>query len=143
MAETKAHIGYQTLFQMGDDASPPVYSTIAEVKEVSGFGFTATTVEATHMESPGGYKEYVASMKDTDTMTVRMNFTEDNAEIVKDAADAGLRKRFKIIHPTMTPPLPTWVFSGVPVDWHEQGMTPDGILEVVFGIKLSGAITKA
>jgi hypothetical protein len=140
LAETKAHIGYQTLFQMGDNASPPVYATVAEVKEITGFGFTASLQEATHMESPNGYKEFVGGMKEGDTMTVRMNFTPDNAVTVKAAADAGLRKSFKIIPPTLTPPLPTYTFSGVPVEWHEQGMTPDGVLEALLGIKLSGAI---
>jgi hypothetical protein len=141
MAETKAHIGYQTLVKMADNASPPVFTTIAEVKEVSGFGFTASQQEATHMESPDGYKEWVGGMKDGDTMTVRMNFTSDNAATVKAAADAGLRKQFQIVPPVLTPPLPVYAFSGVPVSWHEQGMTPDGILEVLLGIKLSGAIT--
>lgn len=123
---------------MGDAASPEVFTTIAEVKEISGFGFSAGLTDATHMESPGGYKEYVASMKDGDTMTIRVNMTADNETILKTIADAGLRKNFKIIKPGS---LAERSYSGIPVAWHEQGMTPDGVLEVVLGLKISGAIS--
>jgi hypothetical protein len=136
MAETEAQIGYGTLLKM-EIGSPLAFETIAEVKEISGFGFTASLQEATHMESPGGYKEYVAGMKDGDTMTIRCNLTADNETILKAAADAALRKNFKIIKPGALAERP---YSGVPVGWHEQGMTPDGVLEVVFGLKISGAI---
>jgi Lambda phage tail tube protein, TTP len=137
MGQTKARIGYGTLLQKGDNASPPNYTTIAEVKEISGFGFTASLQEATHMESPNQYKEYVAGMKDADTMNIRVNMTVDNEDVLKAAADAGTAGPWRITKPGG---LATRSYTGVPVAYHEQGMTPDGILECTFGLKVSGAI---
>jgi hypothetical protein len=136
MAETEAQIGYGTLLQLGG-GSPETFTTIAEIKEIGGFGFTRGLLEATHMESPNGYKEYVSDLKDGDTITGRANLVADNQTVTKTMADSDTRKNFQIVLPG---DLTGYSFSGVPVAWHIQGMTPGGILEVTFGLKISGAI---
>lgn len=136
--QTQAQIGYQTLLKLGNAASPEIFTTIAEVKSIEGFGFTLAEVQATHMESPGGYHEYVAGLKDGDTMTVTLNMIRDNAIITKTVWDAGLRRNFELNFPST---LPDYDFSAIPTGWHPQGITPDGVLEIQVDMRVAGVIT--
>lgn len=138
MAETEAQIGYGTLLKLGNDASPQSYTTIAEVKSINGFGFTGNEVEATHMESPNGYTEFVAGLKTGDVMTVLLNMIRSNAIQTKTVWDAGLRRDFELNFPST---LPDYDFSAVPLGWHPIGITPGGILEIEVTMRITGAIT--
>lgn len=138
MAQTEAQIGYLTLLKLGNDASPQVFTTIAEVKSIDGFGFTAQELEVTHMESPNGYVERVAGMKDGDTMTAVLNMTRANAIQTKTVWDAGLIRDFELNFPST---LPDYDFSAVPLGWHLRGIQPNSVLEVEVTMRISGAIT--
>lgn len=138
MAATEAQIGYGTLLKLGNGSSPETFTTIAEVKSIDGFGFTLAEVEATHMESPNGYNEYVSGMKDGDTITAVLNMIRSNAIDTKTVWDAGLRRNFELNFPST---LPDYDFSAVPTGWHIQGVTPGGVLEVQVTMRISGAIT--
>lgn len=136
--ETQAQIGYGTLLQLGNDASPQVFTTIAEVKSINGFGFSADELEATHMLSPGGYKEFVAGMKMGDTATIVMNCIRENVIQTKVVWDAGLVRDFQLNLPST---LPDYDFSMVPLAWHLLNVQPNGILEVEVQGRITGAIT--
>lgn len=138
MAETQAQIGYLTLLKLGNGASPQTFTTIAEVKSIDGFGFTAQELEATHMESPNRYVERVAGMKDGDTMTVVCNMIRENAISTKVVWDAGLIRDFELNFPST---LPDYDWSAVPLGWHLRGIQPNSVLEVELTMRISGAIT--
>lgn len=137
MAATKAQIGYGTLLQKGDGASPENFSTIAEVHDVDGFGFSLEQLEATHMESPNGYKEFVAGLKEGDEITVKGNLTVDNQSVLKTWADAAVRSNWKIDFPGSA--LSTYTFAATPTGLH-FGIAVDGILDYELGMKIAGAI---
>lgn len=138
--ETQGQIAYGTLLKLGDGASPEIFTTIAEVASIEGFGFTAAEVPATHMLSPGGYNEYVSGLKDGDTMTVPCNFTTANSILLKTKWDAGTRLNFELNFPST---LPDYDFSAVPLGWHVRGVTPGGLLQVEVTMRISGSITGA
>ena len=138
MAATEGQIGYLTLLKLGNALSPEIFTTIAEVKSIEGFGFTLQEVDATHMESPGGYHEYVAGLKDGDTVTITLNMIRANAIDTKVVCDAGLRRNFELNFPST---LPDYDFAAIPTGWHLQGVTPDGLLEVQLTLRIAGAIT--
>lgn len=140
MAQTLARIAYGTLLKLGNDASPQVFTSVAEVKSVNGFGFTADELEATHMESPNGYKEWIAGMKQGDTMTMRLNMTVENATYMKAIWDAGLVRDFELNLPGT---LPDYDFSLVPLGWHLVDLTPNSIVETEMTGRITGAITGA
>lgn len=139
MAETLAQIGYLTLLKLGDDASPESFATIKEVKSISGFGFVASEVNATHMESPNGYEEFVAGMKTGNTVTYLVNMTTENATQLKGVWDAGLRRNFELNLPSAD--LPDYDFSAVPTAWSLPTLTPQGLVETELQFRLTGAIT--
>lgn len=138
MAQTQAQIGYNTLLKMGNDASPQVFTTIAEVVSIDGFGFSASELDATHMESPGGYLERVAGMKDGDTMTVVMNMLRDQSLSLKGRWEAGLNIDFELNFPGT---LPDYDFTAAPLGWHPRGIQPNGILQLEVTMRISGSIT--
>ena len=137
MAQTEAQIGYATLLQLGNGSSPQTFSTIAEVKSIDGFGFTAAEVDATHMESPGGYVERVAGLKDGDTVTFVLNMIRANAIQTKVVWDANVRRDFQLNFPST---LPDYDFSAVPTGWHIRNVNPGGVLEVECTMRITGAI---
>lgn len=138
MAQTEARIGYGCLLQIENGGSPLTWKTVAEIKSVGQTGFTADLQEATHMESPNRYKEWVAGMLDGDAPTHRANMTPDSVETMKGYASAGITKRFRIIWPGDD--LGGIEFSGAPTGFHYGEMTPSGVMEAFFSFKITGDI---
>src|SRR6056297_3367307 len=71
---TDAAIGYGAEFAIGDGADPEVFTKIAEVRAVTPPSMTREFADATHLESPDRYKEYVAALLDTEDVTVTLNY---------------------------------------------------------------------
>lgn len=71
---TSARIGYQTLFKSGNGASPEVFATLAEVTAITPPAMSRDTVDATHMESPGAWREFIAGLKDGGEVSLELNF---------------------------------------------------------------------
>lgn len=71
---TQARIGYGTLFKSGDGGSPEAFTTLAEVTNITPPGMSRDTVDATHMESPDAWREFIAGLKDGGEVSVEMNF---------------------------------------------------------------------
>lgn len=141
MAETQAQIGYGTLLKMGNGASPQTFTTIAEVVSIDGFGFSASELEVTHMESPGGYLERISGMKDGDTMTVLCNMLRDQSLSTKARWEAGQNIDFEINFPNVTTTLPDFDFTAAPLGWHVRGIQPNAALQIELTMRISAAIT--
>ena len=137
MAETLAQIGYLTLLKLGNTASPVVYTSVLEVRSINGFGFTASELEVTHMESPNGYIERIAGMKDGDTITVVCNMVRQNSIDLKGVWDAGLVRRWELNFPGT---LPDYDFSAIPLGWHVTGVEPNSALQLEVTMRITAAI---
>lgn len=71
---TSASIGHGTIFAIGNGASPEVFETVAEVTSITPPGVTVDLIDATHMESPGRHREFIAGLKDGTEAQIEMNF---------------------------------------------------------------------
>ena len=71
---TNARIGYGTLFQTGNGAVPEVFTTLAEVTNITPPKMSRDTVDATHEESPGAWREFIAGLKDGGDVSLDLNF---------------------------------------------------------------------
>jgi predicted secreted protein len=71
---TQASIGFGTLFKTGDGASPEVFTEIAEVTGVTPPNMARDTVDASHEQSPGAWREFIAGMKDGGEVSFDLNF---------------------------------------------------------------------
>jgi hypothetical protein len=61
--------GIGVLLKIGDGASPEVFATVANVTTMSVGGVTLNTVDATHLNSPNFYQEFIAGLKSGDEWT--------------------------------------------------------------------------
>lgn len=78
---TNAVSGFGTLLQLSDGAVPPatIYTSIAEIAGLTGPGVTRNAIDATHMESPGESKEFIAGFIDSGEGTLDVNFLPNDA----------------------------------------------------------------
>lgn len=79
MAATAGTSGFGTLLQVGDGTSSESFTTIAEVTNISGPSESLETIDATHMESPSSYREYIPSLLDSGDISFDVNFLPGNA----------------------------------------------------------------
>ncbi len=102
MAETNATPGFGTLLQVGNGAG--TYTTLAEVKDMTGPNLQHDTEEVTHHQSPGRFKEFIATLIDGGEVTFSMNYIMQNATqsissgLSKDMIEHTLRN-IKIVFP--------------------------------------------
>lgn len=97
MAEhaTQAVTGRGTLVQRGGVADTDAFETISEVIGWTPPQVVTDEIEATHSESPDGFKEYIQGLKDGGECTVDVNWRPDirttHASLKADLASGELR----------------------------------------------------
>lgn len=101
---SNAVAGYGTLLKLGDGGGPETFTTIAEVKDVTGPGMEADTIESTNHSSPNGWKEYLAGMLDAGEVTFSVNFipsdaTQDDATGLIFVMKQRLKRNFQLLWP--------------------------------------------
>ena len=73
MASSAAKSGFGTLLKMGDGGGTEVFTTIAEIRDINGPSISRTTDDVTHQESPNGYMEKLALLRDAGQVTFNCN----------------------------------------------------------------------
>lgn len=79
---TSAKIGYGTLFKIGNGASPEVFTTVAEVTSITPPGMSRDAIDATHEESPDGWREFIGGLKDGGEVSLELNFVPGSATTI-------------------------------------------------------------
>ena len=76
---TTARIGYGTKYSVWDATlTTPALVEIAEVINVTPGAATADRIDATHMQSPGRRREYIAGLIDTGEASFEINWVPGN-----------------------------------------------------------------
>lgn len=117
---------------------------VAEVKSIDGPQLAAEAVEATHLKSKNGFREYVGGIKDGGEITLTINFIMSNAT---HGAGAGILADWNAdaVMPTVTwdlvwPNGSVWTFPAIQTGW-SSGAEVDGILEAEITLQVAGAPT--
>ncbi len=138
MGATAGTSGFGTLFKRGNGASSELFSSVAEVKSISGPNLSMETIDATHMESPTGFREMLPSFKSGGEVTVELNFlpgASNHQNLLTDFSNRTLRN-FQIVWPTT--PAVTWGFSGY-ITAFAPNVAVDDILSASMTVTISGA----
>lgn len=140
MAATVGTSGFGTLLQTGDGATSEAFTTIAEIVNISGPGESLEMIDATHMESPNTYREYIPSLLDSGEITFDMNFLPALAAQTTLRTDlTGRTKRnFKLIFTDTG--TTTYSFAGY-VTSFEPNAQIDDKLSASATIKVTGPLT--
>lgn len=124
-----------------------VYTTIAQVRDISGPALGLDTIEVTNRDSPSGFKEYIAGLKDGGEITFDIVYDPDLTTHSASAAGglvtlftAGAVNNFRLTFADATPLTAT--FAGLVTKFQPRAPLSD-YQRAEVTIKLSGAITWA
>ena len=132
-------VGVGATLQVGSNASPTTWTSIAEVVTISGPEVSSDLVEASTLDSAAGYKEFIAGNQDGGTLSLTLNFVNTSAQRDLRALQGALvASPFRLLLPTS--PTSWFYFDGRLVDW-SQGAEPNAPMQAEVGIKISGAVT--
>lgn len=137
---TSANIGYNTRFAIEDAPGSGVFVELAEVYAVTPPEVTIDQIEATHMQSPGRAKEYIAAMLDNGTAQAEMNFVPNSAtdQRLQALNIAGTKLAMRITYPNGV----TVTFTAF-VATYQRAIPVNDRMTATAGFKVSGAITIA
>ncbi len=75
MAQSKAITGQGTIFKRNGAA-------IGEINSIDGPTKSRETIEVTRLEDVDGYRQYIAGLREPGTVTLNMNFTRENYDLL-------------------------------------------------------------
>ncbi len=122
-------------------AGTEVFTTIAEITGFSGPQNTQELIDATHLESTDGFREYLPGLRDGGSITFSGNYLPTNANQLQLSTDLvdGTRRNYRVV----------WSDAGQTTDefgGYVVGFTPSAQLgdKLSFDgeIKITGAITR-
>lgn len=96
-----AALGYGSLFQTGDGGSPEIWSTVAEVTNISPPGVARDSVDTSHENGPNEWRESIPGLKTPGEMSIEMNFVPGGdayADLFAELSDQLIRNR-RIVFP--------------------------------------------
>lgn len=120
-----------------------VFTTIAEVRNLTGPGMTRETLEATHLGSDSGYREWVVSFIDSGEVSFDVNFLpgDDSQEALIDDLVSGVKRNFRVIWPTVLGKSQrTWAFTAYVVGFNPS-VSFDGLASSAMTLRATGEIT--
>lgn len=127
-------------FLAGGANGGEVFTSVAEVMSVNVGGLKLDTTEATHMESPSKWREFIATVKDAGEVTFEINFQPALAGhqgLTTDLKNQTLRN-FQVVFPDTG--VTTWSFAAFITNFAPQ-MQFDGKITASVGLKITGAPT--
>ncbi len=144
MSDAIASLG--TLLKIGDGATPTEnYTTIAEVRDISGPALKANTEEVTHHGSTGGWEEHIPTTLSAGEVTFELNFIPTNATqsytsgLVKDYKNKT-KRNFQMVFPDAG--NTTWQISAY-VTGFEPKAPVKGVLRADVTLMITGQPTLA
>ena len=142
MAATIGTSGFGTLLKAGNGASSETFATIAEVKNIKGPAITLEMLDATHMESPNGFREWLPSFKDSGEVTFTLNFLPASTGHKAITTDlyARTKRNFQLVFPNTG--ATRWSFAGYYVNFAANAgiseiLTADVTIRVTGGVTIS------
>lgn len=132
MTETAAKIGYDSTYAIGNGADPEVFTVVAEVTSISPPGRTRDVSEATHLQSPNKYKEFIAGMSEGGEATITLNFVPAATDALVTAFEAETGN-----HQITFPNDVTLTFAGI-VTSYEVGELSTDKMSATMTVKSTG-----
>lgn len=143
---TTAVGSFGTLLKVGDGGGPENFTTIAEVRDISPPALSRDVEEVTHHTSPGGWKEFIATLKDGGQVTFEINWDPANAThsygtgLLAFLVGSGVKKNFQVVFPTTG--TITWAFGAIVTNFAPTG-TVSGVLRANVTLRVTGQPTLA
>ena len=127
---TSAAIGYSTLFGIKNGGG--TYDDVAEVTSVKPPSYARDAIDATHMQSPNSFREYIAGLMDAGEVSLTINYVPSTSDVIIAAMTAGAGN-FQITMPNSV----KFQFAGI-VTAYEPDAPLDDKMSASITIKVSG-----
>ena len=140
---TGATASYKALLKVGDGATPEIFATIAEVKDIKGPAMKADVEDATSHDSTEGWKEYIPTLIEGGDVSFDIQFVPTGAThsyvagVLKLMVDRTLRN-FRLLFPDTT----TWTLPAYVTEFTPEN-TLKGISMASITLQVSGKPTLA
>lgn len=137
---SNADIGYNTRFAVEDAPGSGVFVELDEVFSVSPPEVGVDRVEATHFQSPGRAKEYIAALSDNGVAQVEMNFVPGSAtdQRIEELKADGTTLAMRITYPNGV----TVTFDGFVASYSKNIPVADRMTATA-GFQVTGEVTIA
>ena len=115
-----------------------IFTTVAEVTDISGPSLDLNMIEVSHMESPDANREFVPGLKDPGSVSIDLNFLPANLNqqgFLNDYVNRT-KRNFQIVWPNTE--ATTWQFSGYVINF-EPSTSVDDKLSASAEIKVTGS----
>jgi predicted secreted protein len=133
---TQAAIGYGTLFKIRTSTGPDVFTTIGEQASVTPFGIAVDSVDASHEESPGAWREFIPGLKDGGEVSLEIHYVPGGTAEATLLAALGTTKVCRVVFPSGAQAN----FSAFITEMSAETPLDDKMVMSVT-LKLTGAIT--
>jgi predicted secreted protein len=139
MAAKKA-IG--TLLQVGDGASPEVFTTIGGLSSITGPNFTSNSIDVTSHDTTGGFREKITGLKDAGQISGTLFFdcSLSQHQALLDDYKANTAKNYRLVLATFSPQK-YFSFSATPSEVNYT-FNVDGAQEAQVTFEISGDATE-
>lgn len=141
---TQAVSAYGTLLKIGDGGGSEVFTTIAEVTNITGPGSELETIDVTSHDSTGAKREFIAGLIDMGEITLSLNFnaltTQGFAGGLYNDHMSRTKRNFQLVLPTTS--NKTGSFAAYVTNF-EPDAPVDGALTADVTLKVTGAVTWA
>jgi predicted secreted protein len=145
MSASPAVSAFGTLLKLGDGATPENFSTIAELKTISGPSLSADAIDVTVHNTPTPFRRFIAGLLDGGEVNFDIHFIPQDPShsyssgILKDMLDRTIRN-IQIVFPDVG--VTTWacpvIFTGF-----EMSSDPGDVLLASVTAKVAGPPTFA
>ncbi|HEY1089316.1 MAG TPA: phage tail tube protein [Archangium sp.] len=141
MPPTKAKSSKGIQLQRGDGGGSEVFTTIAEVTNITGPTENAGELDATSFDSTG--MEFIGGLPDAGEVTFEVNFVGSNAQQqgLRTDSRAGTLRNFKLVLPDHATDPTTVAFSALVTKPPELSAAVNGVIKGSCTLKISGLPT--
>ncbi len=143
---TLAISAFGTLVKIGDGASPTEnFTTIAELKKITGPGIKAATIDVTVHNSGSPWRRFIHGLIDGGELKLDLNFVPQNGThsyssgLLSDLANRN-KRNFQLVFPDSG--TTTWLIPCIVTDFSTME-DPAGALEASVTLKVNGTPTLA
>ena len=142
MSTSSAFWAYGSVIQLGDGATPEVFTAIAEVIDISPPSMSRDDIDVSNQDSTSGWREFIPGWRDGGEMSFNCNWLptnathDENTGLLSTFTDDD-RHNWKLILPDT---VKTLSFAGF-VTGFEGDLSLEEQADLSITIKISGVIT--
>ena len=108
---------------------------LANLTSIGEIGVESEEIDATDLDSPDNYKEFIAGSKDAGEVSIAGNIKDEtNVEKMLALAESQSIEEFVVTYPSGA----KWTFSAFVKSFKDGEKTPDGLATFTASLRISG-----